>query len=308
MRDRIAVGRIAGGVARRVAAVALVSSVALLRVGAQGRLSEKALVSQAVGSTTITVEYYRPVARGRADLIPGVVHWGQWWTPGANWATTIEVDRDVTVEGQMLPKGKYSLWTMPRPDSWTIDFHRSARRFHLSHPDSSDRQLSVRVRPDSGARTDVLTFDFPEVAVTGTTLRLRWGTTVVPLHLAMLAPPLTMVSKADHARFLGRYDLEMLPIDGGPSGGHLLVDIAESGDTLKWRDVENPRQALREFILSPSAGSGEEFTRAQRGSDGQWWTQTGFIVAFTMASGRASGFEVRVEDGAVIGSRAKRVR
>lgn len=293
--------------ARRVFAAALVSWVALPRAGAQGRLSEKALVSQTVGSTTITVEYYRPVARGRADLIPGVVHWGQWWTPGANWATTIEVDRDVKVEGQTLPKGKYSLWTMPRPDAWTIDFHRSARRFHLSHPDSADRQISVSVRPDSGPRTDVLTFDFPVIATGATTLRFRWGTVVVPLHLTMIAPPLAMVPKGDRARFVGRYDVEVPPIDGNRSR-HLLVDIAEVGDTLKWRDVENPGQPLREFILSPSAGSDDELTRAQRNSDGQWWTQTGFIVAFSIANGRANGFEVRVEDGAVPGSHATRVR
>src|SRR5512143_2421518 len=104
-RARIAAGRITAGVARTVAAVTLASCVALSPAGAQGRLSEKGLVSQTVGNTTITVEYYRPAARGRADLIPGVVHWGQWWTPGANWATTIEVDRDVRVEGQLLPKG-----------------------------------------------------------------------------------------------------------------------------------------------------------------------------------------------------------
>jgi hypothetical protein len=307
MRDRIAIELVAGGVARRLAAAALVSSIALPSAGAQGRLSEKALVSQTVGSTTITVEYYRPTARGRTDLIPGVVHWGAWWTPGANWATTIEVDRDVKVEGQSLPKGKYSLWTIPRADEWTIDFHRSARRFHLSHPDSSDRQLSVRVRPDSGPRTGVLTFDFPELATGSTTLRFRWGTVVVPLHLTMIAPALGMVPKGDHARFLGRYDVEVPPIDGQRSG-HLLVDIAEAGDTLKWRDVENPFQPLREFILSPSPGSDDELTRAQRAADGQWWTQTGFTVVFSVANGRAGGFEVRVEDGAITGSRARRVR
>jgi hypothetical protein len=307
MPDRIVVRRSARCVARGMVAVALASTVALPRIGAQGRLSEKALVSQTVGSTTITVEYYRPVARGRADLIPGIVHWGQWWTPGANWATTIEVDRDVKVEGQLLPRGKYSLWTRPRADAWTIDLHRSARRFHLSHPDSSDRQLSATVRPDSGPRTDVLTFDFPEIATGSTTLRLRWGTVVVPLHLTMMAPPLAMVPKGDRARFLGRYDVEVPPIDGQASR-HLQVDIAEAGDTLKWRDVVNPGQPLREFILSPSPGSDDELTRAQRSPDGQWWTQSGFTVVFSVANGQATGFQVRVEDGAVIGSRATRVR
>lgn len=306
-RAPILVGWIAARVARRVAPATVVTLAALAQAHAQGRLSEKALVAQTVGSTTITVEYYRPAARGRTDLIPGVVHWGQLWTPGANWATTIDVDHDVRVEGVPLPKGTYSLWTIPQPGAWTIELHRTARRFHLNRPDSSDRALRVSVRPDSGPRTDVLTFDFPELAPGAATLRFRWGTVAVPLHLTLIAPPLAMVPKRDHARFLGRYEVAVPSIDGS-AGRHVLVDIAEAGDTLTWRDVENPGQTLRQFILSPSPGSDDELTRAQRNADGQWWTQSGFTVAFSVANGRANGFDVRIEDGAVPSAHAQRVR
>ena len=274
---------------------------------AQARLSEKGVVAQTVGNTTITVEYYRPVARGRASIFPNVVHWGERWTPGANWATTIDVDHDVKVEGQLLPKGRYSLWATPRPDTWTIDFHRSARRFHLSRPDSTDRQLRVSVHADSGAHTEILTFDFPEIATGATTLRLRWGTMVVPLHVSMIAPPLTMVAKANRARFTGRYDVEVFALEPGRLNRHIVVDIVDTDDALRWRDVENPGQPLREAIFSPSPGSDDELTRALRAPDGQWWTQAGIVVAFSMAGGHATGFEVRIEDGTSV-SRGTRVR
>jgi Protein of unknown function (DUF2911) len=154
---------------------------------AQGRLSEKASVMQQVAGTTITVEYYRPVARGRTPF-GGVVSWGENWTPGANWATTVAVDHDVRIEGRLLRKGTYGIWTLVQPDRWTVSFHRRARRFHTDRPDSSDVALSLVVRPDSGPATEVLTFDFPEVSATTTTLRFRWGTVVVPLHVAMVPP------------------------------------------------------------------------------------------------------------------------
>lgn len=289
---------------------ATTAALAMLAAGrgalAQGRLSEKAVVAQTVGNTTISVEYYRPVARGRT-VFPGVVHWEEHWTPGANWATTVDVDHDVKVEGQLLPKGRYSLWTTVRPDTWTVDFHRTARRFHLSRPDSTDRQLRISVHADSGANTEVLTFDFPEVATGATTLRLRWGTMAVPLHLGMIAPPLTMVAKADRARFVGRYDVEVLAPEPGRPTRHVVIDVVDADDALRWRDVENPGQPLREFIFSPSAGSDDELTRAQRSADGQWWTQTGLVAAFTMADGRATGFAMRIEDGTVV-SRGTRVR
>lgn len=168
---------------RRLACLALLAaSLPASAACAQGRLSEKASVMQQVGGTTITVEYYRPVARGRIPF-GGVVHWGENWTPGANWATTVAADHDVRVEGQLLSKGTYGLWVVVQPDSWVVNFHRGAHRFHTNRPDSSDVALRLVVRPDSGPPTEVLTFDFPDMSSTGTTLRFRWGTVVVPLHM-----------------------------------------------------------------------------------------------------------------------------
>src|SRR5919199_711996 len=133
------------------------------------RLGGKAFGAQSVGGTNITVEYFRPVARGREHLFGGVVAWGERWTPGANWATTVDVDRDVRVEGQLLPRGKYSLWADVQPDSWIVSFHRTWRRFHAARPDSTDEQLRLTVHPDSGPPTEVLTFDFPEMSTGATT-------------------------------------------------------------------------------------------------------------------------------------------
>ena len=87
---------------------------------AQGRLSEHAVAAQSIAGTTITVEYYRPVARGRDSLFGKVVTWGEHWTPGANWATTIDVDHDVRLNGRRLPTGKYALWTVVQPDTWSV--------------------------------------------------------------------------------------------------------------------------------------------------------------------------------------------
>ena len=76
------------------AAIALVTA---LPAGAQAQVmaSEHGMVQQRVDGTTITIEYYRPQRRGRDNLFGGVVKWGSTWTPGANWATTLDVDHDV---------------------------------------------------------------------------------------------------------------------------------------------------------------------------------------------------------------------
>jgi len=95
---------------------------------AQIRASEHFTLTQKVSSTTITMEGDRPVARGRTLFGDGgVVKWGEVWTPGANWATTIEVDRDVKVDGQPLPKGKYSLWLTPAQSGGEAVPHAASR-------------------------------------------------------------------------------------------------------------------------------------------------------------------------------------
>lgn len=71
---------------------------------AQIRGSELGVIAQTIDGTTISVEYSRPQARGRDPVFGGIVHWGELWTPGANWATTVEVSKDVRLNGHDLPK------------------------------------------------------------------------------------------------------------------------------------------------------------------------------------------------------------
>jgi len=153
---------------------------------AQVMASEHGMVEQQVDGTTITIEYYRPQARGRTNLIGGVVKFGSTWTPGANWATTIEVNKEVHIEGQPVPKGKYSVWTIPQQDQWTVILSSTWKRFHVQGPDPSAREIRFTVKPQEAPELDVLTFSFPDVAADSTTLLLRWGTTAVPLHIEVM--------------------------------------------------------------------------------------------------------------------------
>lgn len=181
-------------------------AVAACRGDAQTYASEKALVAQTVTGATITVEYYRPRARGR-ELYGKLVPWRRMWTPGANWATTIDVDRDVTIEGQPLPKGKYSVWAIPDTATWTIVLSRTARRFHTRMPEDSSQQLRLIVRPVQGPHVEVLTFAFPAVSRDSTELQLQWGTTHVPLHIAVgaAAAGAAPLTAEERARYVGTY-------------------------------------------------------------------------------------------------------
>ncbi|HEY7878887.1 MAG TPA: DUF2911 domain-containing protein [Gemmatimonadaceae bacterium] len=154
-----------------------------LPAGAQVMASEHGVVAQRVDGTTITIEYYRPQRRGRDHVIGNVVKWGSMWTPGANWATTIDVDHDVRVDGHVLAKGKYSIWMIPQPNEWTVILSSAWKRFHVQGPDSTAPEVRFTVKPEAAPIVDVLTFTFPSVAADSTTLLMQWGTAAVPLHI-----------------------------------------------------------------------------------------------------------------------------
>jgi hypothetical protein len=186
--------RVARRTVLRLGLAAGVASLTARTSAAQRMLSEHAVTAQTVAGTTITVEYYRPAARGRDSLFGKVVTWGEHWTPGANWATTIEVDHDVRLDGALLPKGKYALWSVVQPDRWTVELHRQWHKFHVPPPsDTSDIQLRLPARPETAPFTEVLTFDFPVVRPAATTLRFRWGTVAVSLEVAVIAPKLGLL-------------------------------------------------------------------------------------------------------------------
>jgi Protein of unknown function (DUF2911) len=145
------------------------------------RPSQHGSVSQRIADTTIALEYNRPVARGR-ELFGKLVPYGQIWCPGADDATTIELSTPVKVEGQELAAGKYSVWTEPRADKWTVIFSRNASAWHSRYPTGQDA-LRVDVTPRTGQHMETLAFYFPAVDGKKGELVLHWGTVVVPLAL-----------------------------------------------------------------------------------------------------------------------------
>ena len=117
------------------------------------KASQSGSVWQEVANTSITVTYDRPVARGR-ELFGGIVPFGEIWNPGANDATAIAVSRDVTINGNALPAGKYSLWAIPDPNRWTMIFSREADVYHTPYPGEEHDALRLMVSPRLGEHSD----------------------------------------------------------------------------------------------------------------------------------------------------------
>ena len=146
------------------------------------RRSQHGSVTQVVGETRIEIAYSRPLARGR-ELFGTLVPWGRVWNPGADTATQVTFSTDVRINGQPLSAGTYSLWAIPRPETWTVIFSRAAPVWHTPYPGPERDVLRLEVRTTTGAHMETLAYYFPVVEGRRATLHLHWGTTVVPLEI-----------------------------------------------------------------------------------------------------------------------------
>src|SRR5262245_42975996 len=117
-----------------VAFVLLTLATVEARAHAQVLASEKASVSQTVDGTKTTVSYHRPRARGRTNLFGSRVRWGEIWTPGANLATTLNVTKDVVLQGQPVPQGTYSVWIVVERGPWEMVLDKDTMLFHTQGP------------------------------------------------------------------------------------------------------------------------------------------------------------------------------
>ena len=273
---------------------------------AQIRASEIGAMSQIIDGTKITVDYSRPRARGRDPLFGGrVVRWNEVWTPGANWATTLETSKDITLNGTKVPKGKYSVWMVVRQDgNWTTILDPRARRYHEEPPDSTAQQVRIASRPTQASFAEVLTWSMPALSATGGTLTMHWGTTLVAMDVGV-EPSLRMtMSPTDAAPYLGAY--AYTDRTGPDSGKTRTLTVSYEDSTLKGQWEPNDPY-FRKFALVRIAPNW--FAPGVYDSNGKIYEvyKPEMTFEFTVENGKASSLEVRTEDDQVeaIGKRKR---
>ena len=176
-------------------ALAIVSAVLALpsTLSAQVPFSQHATVSQRVSYTDIEITWNRPQARKRLLFgtdTAAVVKLGQLWHPGADSASRIKFDKDVTFEGKPLARGEYSIWLQTAVEGpWTVILNSASHVFHTPYPGTATDVLRVPVMPERGQHMDALAYYFPVVARDSTVLRIHWGDTIIPIRIRLSRDP-----------------------------------------------------------------------------------------------------------------------
>lgn len=136
-------------------------------------VSQKASVTQTIGVTDITINYFRPGVKGRV-IWGGLVPYDKTWRTGANNATTIEFNNDVMIEGNKVAAGKYALFTIPGTEEWVVIFSKQADIWGDYDYKESEDVLRVKVKPMPAPFCEWMMFAFADLAEDSAKVILHW--------------------------------------------------------------------------------------------------------------------------------------
>jgi hypothetical protein len=140
-------------------------------------------IIQDFGLGKITITYSRPNVKGR-KIFGGINPYGQVWRTGANAATVITFSENVIVEGNKVPAGTYSLFSIPDEKMWTIILNKTAKQWGAYDYKQADDLVRFKVKPvEVKEKRETFTMQFANSTTKTTDLYLVWDHTAVPIHL-----------------------------------------------------------------------------------------------------------------------------
>jgi hypothetical protein len=217
-----------------IAALSFVSSAMCIAQSALlnlPRLSQHARVTQRIGITDITVDYSRPLVRGR-KIFGGLEAEGKVWRAGANENTTVEFADPVVVEGQPLDRGIYGLHMIPGESEWTVIFSRNATSWGSFSYDASEDALHVTVKPQAAPLQEALSYDFENLSANSAAITMRWDTVVIPIRIEVDTPRIVAASLRNQLRGRVRFEWQAWQ----EAANYLLNNQLDAAEALKYAD------------------------------------------------------------------------
>jgi hypothetical protein len=139
--------------------------------GIAGPPSTRDTARATIGNAHVWVDYGRPALRGRNVWVNGVLG-DTIWRTGANAATQLRTDADITIGGTVVPAGIYSLWTRTTPTGYQLIVNKQAGQWGTEY--HADRDLARIPLRESSVATPVERFTIALDPQAG--LVMTWGT------------------------------------------------------------------------------------------------------------------------------------
>jgi tetratricopeptide (TPR) repeat protein len=209
--------------------------------------SQRAEISQKIGITNITINYHRPLVKGR-KIWDGLVPYGKVWRAGANENTTISFSDPVMIEGKPLDRGTYGLHMIPTADEWTVIFSKNSTSWGSFTYDQAEDALRVNVKPKAAELHDALTYDFDQLQPDSAVVELEWEKVVVPFKVSVDVHDVVQASLKKQLRNLSQYTW----MSWDDAANYLLTEKVALDDALTYanKSIENEDRYDNEMTKS----------------------------------------------------------
>jgi tetratricopeptide (TPR) repeat protein len=196
------------------------------------RDSQHSVVTQRIGITDITINYHRPLVKGRT-IWGKVVPYGEVWRAGANENTTIKFTDAVSIEGKPLEKGIYGLQMIPGENEWTVIFSRVHTAWGSFTYNQAEDVLRVSVKPQASEMHEALTYDFDDVTKDSAVATLRWEKLAVPFKVSVDVHSLVKASLHNQLQGLAQYTWE----GWDDAANYLLAQKYDLDEALQYEET-----------------------------------------------------------------------
>jgi len=106
-------------------------------VTAPAQVSPPATATVAISGKKLTISYSAPSMRGR-KIMGALVPYGRWWRTGADSATTFQTEADLDIGGLKVPKGAYTIYTLPGAKEWLLIINKQVGQFGTEYDQKQD--------------------------------------------------------------------------------------------------------------------------------------------------------------------------
>jgi DUF2911 family protein len=144
--------------------------------GGAKSLSVRDTAKATVGNAVFTIDYARPLMRGRV-LLGNIIPYDRVWRTGANAATQFSTPVPVTLGNLRVPAGTYTLWTVPRKSGAAeLIVNKQTRQWGTEYDARLDLGTTLLRTTTVATPVEEFTISILPNGSSRAILRLEWGT------------------------------------------------------------------------------------------------------------------------------------
>jgi len=185
-------------------------------------------IKQNIGLMEASITYSRPSARERT-VFGDLVQYNELWRTGANATTKISFSDEVTVEGNKVPAGTYSLFTIPGKEEWTIILNKNTELWGIDGYQEAEDVTRVTVKANTTPHfIETFTMNFTDLTYNSAHVKMAWEKTVVDFVIE------TDVDSKVLAAIEKTMSGEPKPSDYYQAASYFLSQNKSLGQALNW--------------------------------------------------------------------------